>query len=561
MFASRQQKAQPPAERSKKHRQTFTNQDAINFMRRYNTETEPAKESDEDRKCCFTDNYLIFSLQEKMPQLTSIYLDLEDNLLDYCKTVNFNRQTVLPSVLEELQELDGDACQAVVNQAPQEKLDESMFMNDALENYDLHIRRYSVVGNDSSFKAYTRNNSYFQGRDSQAPVSLEDQVLSATLKDAGHHKEDSEDGRQQYRVVHSDLVFVVTHSGQSKGKGTAERSLNDFRQLVAALKKLYPGCYVPQLPKQQASIDMPQSIFDFRKTPLECQQVTLFLGKLKRTAYLMESDTAQMFLDPRIAQPQYESKLAIHVRTQTAAQADTLNRFKQAFNLLSGREVNQQTFEQIDKFKAFLAEAQKMLLKLKTCGEKAMTNKVESDNSRTKLMQSLGQLEDFLAQDLNQSHYKLRAQQKVLDKYQEVAVNDSHWKSFETFDDFAIDQLADCQAYFDVFADQDRLKLKCQQLKQTLDARTETYTQIDKRQGGGQRARQAKQETDQAEVAFLEANLTHNISILNLAYQSIPQFRAEKRQQFAAVLKAVSQNRVVQQNELHGYFKFVLNFY
>jgi hypothetical protein len=54
----------------------------------------------------------------------------------------------------------------------------------------------------------------------------------------------------------------------------------------------------------------------------------------------MESDTAQMFLDPRIAQSQYESKLAIHVRTQTATQADTLNRFKQAFNQLSGREVN-----------------------------------------------------------------------------------------------------------------------------------------------------------------------------------------------------------------------------
>lgn len=36
-----------------------------------------------------------------------------------------------------------------------------MFMNEVLENYDLAIRRYSVVGNDSSFKAYTKDNNYF----------------------------------------------------------------------------------------------------------------------------------------------------------------------------------------------------------------------------------------------------------------------------------------------------------------------------------------------------------------------------------------------------------------
>lgn len=44
-----------------------------------------------------------------------------------------------------------------------------------------------------------------------------------------------------------------------------------------------------------------------------------------------------------------------------------------------------------------------------------------------------------------------------------------------------------------------------------------------------QRARQAKQENDQAEVAYLEANLTYNITIINLAYESIPNFRNERR--------------------------------
>jgi len=76
-----------------------------------------------------------------------------------------------------------------------------------------------------------------------------------------------------------------------------------------------------------------------------------------------------------------------------------------------------------------------------------------------------------------------------------------------------------------------------------------------------QRARQAKLENDQAEVAYLEANLTYNITIINLAYESIPAFRTERRQKFALMLRNVSQSRIVQMNELHGYFKFVVNFY
>ena len=102
-------------------------------MRRYNTaQQEPtqARElTDDDRKCCFTSNYLIFNLSEKMPALTSIYLEQEDNVLDYCKTVNFNRnlasqQTLLDKVLEETQEIDGDALLSVVqkpDKSPEKK--------------------------------------------------------------------------------------------------------------------------------------------------------------------------------------------------------------------------------------------------------------------------------------------------------------------------------------------------------------------------------------------------------------------------------------------------------
>ncbi len=42
------------------------------------------------KKSCFTENYLVFSLQERLPQMTEVYLDKEDDVLDYCKKVVFS---------------------------------------------------------------------------------------------------------------------------------------------------------------------------------------------------------------------------------------------------------------------------------------------------------------------------------------------------------------------------------------------------------------------------------------------------------------------------------------
>lgn len=82
-----------------------------------------------------------------------------------------------------------------------------------------------------------------------------------------------------------------------------------------------------------------------------------------------------------------------------------------------------------------------------------MTNKVEQDNGRRKLMQLMANLEDFMATDYNQSQYKLRSDQRILEKYGEVANNDSHWRAFEIVDDFIRDQLSDCSSFFEVFTD------------------------------------------------------------------------------------------------------------
>ena len=75
----------------------------------------------------------------------------------------------------------------------------------------MNIRRYSVVGNDSAFKAYTKNYSFVQGQQESTQRTPEDTVLRVTLKEnLDRDKSESDpDGRKQYRVVHSDLMFVL----------------------------------------------------------------------------------------------------------------------------------------------------------------------------------------------------------------------------------------------------------------------------------------------------------------------------------------------------------------
>ena len=42
------------------------------------------------RRNCFTENYLIFNLNETNPQQTETYMDKEEDLLDFCRSVNFD---------------------------------------------------------------------------------------------------------------------------------------------------------------------------------------------------------------------------------------------------------------------------------------------------------------------------------------------------------------------------------------------------------------------------------------------------------------------------------------
>ena len=140
-------------------------------------------------------------------------------------------------------------------------------------------------------------------------------------------------------------------------------------------------------------------------------------------------------MDPRIFQVQLDAQLSKLVKL-TTTNGDALNRFKQCFNQLSGKEIDQTTFEKIEKFKGFLVEQNKLILRFKSIVEKALTKKVEFDNAKTKCFEALADLEELLSSE--STIHSMRAEQRVLDKYRELN-NDTHWRVLETVDDFIRD--------------------------------------------------------------------------------------------------------------------------
>ena len=172
----------------------------------------------------------------------------------------------------------------------------------------------------------------------------------------------------------------------------------------------------------------------------------------------------------------------------------------------------------------------------------------------------MADMEDFIASDLNDNRYRMRSEQRVLDKYTEVN-NDTHWRSLEAIDDFIRDQLADCQALTECFHEIAKAQVRLATIKQTLDTKTQHFISQEKKQVPVSRIKQARADLDLTEVGYYEANLCYNIMIINMSYMTIEQFKVEKRQSFLQILRTTCQTRIVQENEMHGFFKFVLNFY
>ena len=118
-------------------------------------------------------------MKEKLPQETKTYLEKEDEVLDYCRTVNFNRNARrMEHILEQSthsplnkssmlpDEIDGDdrmgtnSTKGKMEHTENFSVDESMYIeneeqariDELAEKRLKFVKRYSVIGNDQTFK-------------------------------------------------------------------------------------------------------------------------------------------------------------------------------------------------------------------------------------------------------------------------------------------------------------------------------------------------------------------------------------------------------------------------
>jgi hypothetical protein len=106
-----------------------------------------------------------------------------------------------------------------------------------------------------------------------------------------------------------------------------------------------------------------------------------------------------------------------------------------------------------------------------------------------------------------------------------------------------------------------KINARQQSLKKELEQKTMSFSGLDKRATGINRVNKAKAEMDISEVQHYEANLLYNIVIINMAYNTMPKFQEERSRNYYESLRLFSQQKIVCENEMHGFFKFVLNFY
>jgi len=84
---------------------------------------------------------------------------------------------------------------------------------------------------------------------------------------------------------------------------------------------------------------------------------------------------------------------------------------------LSGLEVDQMLVNKVDKWRSTIPEQKTLLQRSKAVIEQAMTKKIGYDTAQKKLFDGLGDLEQFLAEELGKASYKNRAAYRSLDKF------------------------------------------------------------------------------------------------------------------------------------------------
>ncbi|CDW88433.1 UNKNOWN [Stylonychia lemnae] len=387
----------------------------------------------QQKKCCFTENYLVFSLNERMPQMTELYLDKEDDVLDFCKKVIFQPSSRTQSnVFQVISDPNNEEQYGLYENKDRNA---SQYMEQLGPNGERQ-RRYSIIV-ESNILAYSkrqlsylsksitvinssanhsRRSSITSGRSTLTKQNS--QILQSGNESDGYSSPEKVKGKKTQRDRSHILIFTL-RVNEAKA---VERTIKDFLDLRLAFARAFPGCYIPKI------------------IPVEVQTVINLDNQLYRICL-------NIFL---IKESQ---------------------KYKPVQSILQSKTQ--------DKFRIYFKYFEQNLLSL------------NSQQIQRALSTSVWK-EELAKEDANDASI-FRSDQKACDRFNDMNV-EMQMNALNTLNDFVRDELSDCESFNEAMKEIKRLSLQRTEIKSKLDRSLEQLSVIDRKMI--QRYKQAKYELE-----------------------------------------------------------------
>lgn len=351
------------------------------------------------------------------------------------------------------------------------------------------------------------------------------------------------------------ITYTMTNNKNEK----IERKYNDFVLLRKAFVQNFPGCYIPKIPEKRMGVD---KVKDEKTENFELRKLQLvdFTTKLSSVAHLVSSDIYKSFLN---------SKANINQALKnylTPTKKDVLNRLKEVFFDLSGKEINAELLHKIEVFDESLKARLPVLKQFKAM---ICQNTVEFYANNQKMSTLLTALDKFEGIFLEYTKdTTLSKQASKNDEFGEnfgsrfgifkELQNEQNWPYYE-LEAFINNEIADYEAFIEAIKAQKVYLSNRRSVRFQLDKQLEQFNAFDFQSVKQDKVRKIQQKIESLEIEFNEIDLLCNIMIVVMGYYEMERFEIEKYRLYWEAIAKFSKQQIANQTEILGFYQYLKN--
>ena len=189
----------------------------------------------------------------------------------------------------------------------------------------------------------------------------------------------------KHKGVFGSYVTYTIINGQGE---KIDRKFNDFLLLRKILIQNFPGCYIPKIPDKRLGIEEGK---DEKTESIELRKIQIdeFTTKLSSVSHLVSSDIYKTFTRSKV---DVNAALKKYINPSNR---NILNRFKDIFLDLSGKEINKELICKISNFEESLKVRLPVLKQFRTLIKQNIESFEQKRVKITNLMSTLGKFEEI----------------------------------------------------------------------------------------------------------------------------------------------------------------------